>query len=440
MVLAMRKTTPFLLLLFAAAPMASALDLMQTYELAVQNDPQLRQARATYESAKETRPQAKALLLPDISVNGDANRVYQDVRKSPTGRTGSDTFTSSGISLDLFQPIYRRDRWVQLQQTDDLIASAEAQYLAAEQDLMFRTAQAYFGILDAQENVKFAAANKKAIARQLDQAKQRFEVGLIAITDVHEAQAAYDGARSEEIAALNDVDSAWEALIQIIGPRPIEELARLKSDLPLNPPEPADLERWSETALKQNLSVLSAYHNAELARKGIEVQRSGHYPTLDLVASYGVDDTTGDSASRFDTGLVGVQLNVPLYQGGGVSSRVRQAQYDFQAAQDNLEAQRRTVDRVVKDAYRGVETSISQVEALGATVVSSESALEATEAGYEVGTRTIIDVLNVQRNKFGADRDYATARYAYVLNGLLLKGAASILSPDDLEQVNDWLE
>jgi len=437
----MRKTISVcLLLLFGAAPMASALDLIQTYELAVQNDPTLRQALADYESAKETRPQAKAQLLPNLSVNGDANRVYQDTRKSPTGRTGSDTFNSSGISIDLFQPVYRRDRFYQLQQTDDLIASADAQYLAAEQDLMYRTAQAYFGILDAQENVKFAEANKKAIARQLDQAKQRFEVGLIAITDVHEAQAAYDGARSTEIAAKNDVDSAWEALLQIIGPRPVEEIATLKPDFPLTPPEPADLEQWSETALKQNLSVLAAYHRAELARKGIEVQRSGHYPTLDLVASYGVDDTTGDAASRFDTGVIGLQLAVPLYQGGGVSSRVRQAQYDFQSAQDSLDAQRRSVDRVVKDAYRGVETSISQVEALAATVVSSQSALEATEAGYEVGTRTIIDVLNVQRNKFDADRNYAVARYAYILNGLLLKGAASILSPDDLKQVNVWLQ
>jgi outer membrane protein len=329
---------------------------------------------------------------------------------------------------------------IQLEQTDDVIASAEAQYLAAQQDLMFRTSRAYFGVLDAQENLKFARANKKAIARQLDQAKQRFEVGLIAITDVHEAQAAYDGARSEEIAAINDVNSAWEALFVIIGPRPIEELAPLKPDLPLTPPKPADMEQWSETALKQNLSVIAAYHNAELARKGIELQRSGHYPTLDLVASYGWEDTTSEAASRFESGLVGVQLAVPLYTGGLVSSQVRQARYDFEAAQDNLEAQRRSVDQVVKDAYRGVLTSIAQVEALGATVVSSESALEATEAGYEVGTRTIIDVLNVQRNKFGADRDYAVARYAYVLNGLLLKQAASILSPEDLAQVNAWLE
>jgi outer membrane protein len=162
---------------------------------------------------------------------------------------------------------------------------------------------------------------------------------------------------------MNDVDSAWEALFQIIGPRPKEELARLEPDLPLTSPEPADLQQWSETALKQNLSVIAAYHNAELARKGIQVQRSGHYPTLDLVASYGVDDTTGDAASRLNTGVLGLQLAVPLYQGGGVSSRVRQAQYDFQSAQDNLDAQRRSVDRVVKDAYRGVETSISQVEA-----------------------------------------------------------------------------
>jgi outer membrane protein len=306
---------------------------------------------------------------------------------------------------------------------------------------MFRVADAYFNVLDAEADLRAAEANKKATARQLEQAKQRFEVGLIAITDVHETQAAYDGANTDVIVSRNAIDTAWEALLEIIGSHPREDLAQLQDPIDLAKPEPADLDQWAETALEQNLLIESAFRSAELARKNIELQRSGHYPTLDLVGSYGtLDNSDSNRGSRSNLGVIGLELNVPLYQGGGVSSAVRQARYDFEAAQDNLEAQRRSVNRTVKDAFRGVDTSISAVQSLAATVVSSKSALEATEAGYEVGTRTIIDVLNVQRNLFESERNYAKARYRYVRSGLLLKQAASILSPDDIAAVNGMLK
>jgi len=429
------------LALTAWAPGASALDLLQAYELATESDPQIKAALASLESTRESRPQAKALLLPNIGVGGDASRVHNDLRESFTGNTGTDNYNDYALSISLVQPVYRRDRWVQLDQTDDLIASAEAEYAAAEQDLMFRVADAYFGILDAEADLRAAEANKKATARQLEQAKQRFEVGLIAITDVYETQAAYDGANTDVIVSRNSIDTAWEALLEIIGSRPREDLAQLRDPIDLAMPEPADLDQWADTALEQNLLIESALRSAELARKNIELQRSGHYPTLDLVGSYGTSDSSDSrTGSRANLGVIGLELNFPLYQGGGVSSAVRQARHDFEAAQDNLEAQRRSVNRTVKDAYRGVDTSISTVQSLSATVVSSKSALEATEAGYEVGTRTIIDVLNVQRNLFESERNYAKSRYRYVRSGLLLKLGASTLSPEDIAAVNGMLE
>jgi len=437
----MKKPVGILLLIpILLAPPAQAEDLAQIYQLAMDNDPTLKAVYAQLNSTKETKPQAKALLLPNISIGGDASRVHLDTQKSPTFVTGTRSFNDKSAAISLVQPVYHRDRWIQLEQTDSLIAGAEADYAAAQQDLIFRTAQAYFNILDAKEVLRAAEGNRKAIERQLDQAKQRFEVGLIAITDVYEAQAAFDGARSEEIAAQNQVNNAWEALFQVIGPVPVRELADLKAEFPLKLPQPADINQWAETAQQQNLLVIAAQNDVEFAKQNIELQRSGHYPTLDLVGSYGRDDSSGSLGSKVDTGVIGLQLSVPLYQGGGVVAATRQARYDFQGTQDILDAQRRAVNRQVHDAYRGVETSIAQVEALQATVVSAKSAVEATEAGYEVGTRTIIDVLNVQRNLFESESAYATARYSYVLRGLQLKLAASILSEGDLNNINTWLE
>lgn len=415
-------------------------DLLQVYDLALQSDPTLRAALADRNSVRESEPQAKALLLPNLALSADANRVHTDTNKSPTGFTGINNFNDSSLGVGVVQPVYNRSRWIQLDQTKDLITSADAQYEQAQQQLIVDTATAYFNVLRAEDNLRFATANLEATERQLDQAKQRFEVGLIAITDVYEAQASYDGARSVQISAKNAVDTAWEALLKIIGQNHRKELRRLQEEIALNLPEPASVDEWSRTAQTQNLGIVAALSDNEVARKNIEVQRSGHYPTVDLVGRLAYDDSSGSRGQEVTTGLIGLQLNLPLYQGGGVDSSVRQAQYDFQSAQENLDALRRSVNQAVNDAYRGVETAIAQVEALNATVISSKSALEATEAGYEVGTRTIIDVLNVQRNLYENESRYASSRYDYILSGLRLKLAASVVSEDDLKRINEWLE
>lgn len=416
-------------------------DLLDVYDLALQNDPIIREAQQELLAVRESRPQAKSALLPNIFLDADADRVYRDVNstKGPAP-TGSDTYNDTGLTIGLNQTVYNRDFWITLQQTDDIIARAEAQYANAQLDLMRRVIQAYFDVLGSQDNLTVSKGQKEANLRQLDQAKQRFEVGLIAITDVHEAQAAYDGSRADEIAAANDVENAWEALLTIIGYHR-EPLAILGAKLPLNPPVPADIEEWASTAVQQNYNVVAAESQAEAAKKGIEIQRSGHYPQLNLVASYGRDNNRLDpGGSNVDSGRIGLQFDLPIYQGGFVTSRTREAQADYQGSMEVLDQTRREVNQDTRNAYRGVLTSIEEVGARQATVVSSQSALESTQAGYDVGTRTLVDVLTVQTNLFDATRDYLRSRYQYIINGLGLKFFASTLSRQDLEAVNTLLE
>ncbi len=432
-----KKLLPLLVSLIVASPVFGE-DLSQVYALAKENDPQLMAARAERDSALEARPQAKAALLPNISLTGSANRTRRDVESSPSGASKS-TYGTSQLQLKLSQPIYHRDYWIQLEQADKQIAQAETGFAVEEQGLIVRVAEAYFDVLSAQESLEFSQSENAAIARQLDQAKQRFEVGLIAITAVHEAQAAFDQSRADLINAENKLDNGWEALHEIIK-TPVSELAPVVDELPLNPPEPKAIDQWAETAQQQNLGVQSARYSTEIARQNIDVQRSGHYPTLDLVGSHSLDRSSSSSGTDADTTSLGLQLNVPLYSGGSVSSKTRQAVFDLEAAQQNLDKQRRSVNRQVRDAYRGVLAGISTVEALKASTVSAQSALEATEAGFEVGTRTMVDVLNAQRDLFRARSNYSSVRYNYILSGLQLKQAAGTLAEKDLADVNSWLK
>jgi outer membrane protein len=434
-----KRLIPIFLLLLT--PMAQAQDLMAVYELAVKNDPQLQTAAEQLNAARETKNLSRAQLLPTIGLGASYDYVHSDLktlRGESVDRTSDYNDTNLGLSLT--QPIYRRDFLVQLEQADSTIAQSEAQYAAAQIDLMLRSATAYFNILSAEDDLRVAQAEREATGRQLDQAQQRFDVGLIAITDVHEAQAAYDAARASEIAAENSLDNAWEALFEIIGPEPKTRLAKLGDGLQLTPPVPNDLQQWSDTAQQENFDIIATRSNLESVRQEIEVSRSGHFPTLDLVGGYNITRTDNDLGSEADTATIGLELALPLYAGGGVSALTDQARANYRAAQQGLDQTRRAVNRQVRDAFRGVLSTISRVEALQAATVSAKSALESTQAGYEVGTRTIVDVLNVQRNLFSSQRDYLRSRYDYILNGLSLKSAAGNLGAEDLQRVNGWLE
>jgi outer membrane protein len=412
-----------------------AQNLVELYDVALNSDPQYQAARANKQSVQQLVSISESRLLPTIGFSANVNQVDKDVVAS----TGFDeSYQAEDYTLSVNQPIYRRDRWLALDQSKEQSKKADIEFLAAEQDLIIRLSKAYFDVLAAKDTLDFVLADKKAISRQLDQAKQRFEVGLIAITDVHEAQAAYDQAIANEIEAVNRLDSTKEILREIVGDQ-MQDLDLLGPIPELLPPVPASLDSWTEEALQQNPLVQSALKTAEVARQEISVQKSGHYPSLDIVGSYSMSRSDANTAVETDVGVIGLQLAVPLYSGGGVVSATKKAHFDYDAALQVVEQQQRSVTRLVRDAYRGVMSSISRVKALEATRVSSKSALEATEAGFEVGTRTIVDVLNSQRNLYSTMNDYAQARYSYVINGLLLKQAAGTLSVDDLKMINQWL-
>jgi len=414
--------------------------LLDNYLLARDNDPQLKAADATRLAQAETKDQSVALLLPNIALTGNTDKISSDTDSNfAFNPSRKEDFHTNGYSLVVTQPVYHHDYWVGLRQADATVAQAEADYGTAKQDLMIRLASGYFDLLAAQDNLDFARAEKEATARQLEQAKQRFEVGLIAITDVHEAQAQFDLTVAQEISADNLLANAREALQEITGQ--YEQAPQLlRDEIPLLSPEPTDIEQWVKTATAQNLNLKSAQFAREVASEETNRQRSGHFPTLDIVASKNHSDSNSAFGSQRDTDQISLQLNVPLFAGGAVSSRTRQAAYRAEAAKQNLLQTRRSVVRQTRNAYLGVIAEISRVKALKQAVISSAKANEATQAGFEVGTRTIVDVLLSQRELFRAKRDYARSRYDYILNTLRLKQAAGSLAQTDIEAINGWLK
>lgn len=424
---------------------AQAENLLDVYRLALDSDPQVKAAEASWQAVQETRQQSRALLFPKVTLNGNAARNRQEIVSSsnsslffPSGSTFY--FTNKSLSLNLNQPLYHHDYYVQLRQSEARIRQAEAEYHVAQQGLLLRVSEYYFAVLAETDTVGFAQAEKLAIARQLEQTRQRFEVGLVAITDVHEAQARFDLASSQEIEAQTRLASSREALREITATLPAT-LSGLTDAVTLVSPEPQNVEAWVDTARNQNFQIIAAQAATDVAAQNIEAQRAGHYPTLDAVLNHGYGSSGGAFGARetLDS-VIGLQLNVPLYSGGAVNSRVREAQHRFVQSKQLLEQQQRTAVRQTRDSYMNVLASISRITALRQATVSSQSALNATEVGAEVGTRTTVDVLNAQRDVYRAQRDLARARYDYVLNMVRLKQAAGMLSLADLEQVNVWLQ
>ncbi|MFZ5492839.1 MAG: TolC family outer membrane protein [Pseudomonadota bacterium] len=421
----------------------TAEDLLTVYQQAVQNDAQLAAAAAARDAARELKPQAFSFVLPNIQASADTSKsILRTQSTSFVTPSGRQEFNSNFVQLELVQPLFNWQLIAGLGQADALVRQADNQYAFAEAELMLRTADRYFGVLAAIDTLAFAEAEKAAIGRQLDQARQRFEVGLIAITDIHEAQARYDLTVAQEIDARRQVANAMEALREVTGTG-YENLVPLAADLPLQPPAGDDAETWVAHAADNNPLVAASREAVQAAKKEIERQRAGHFPTLDARVTY-LDASA--NASRFGAGLdnedtiYGLQLKLPIFEGGRTNSLVRQAQKQFLEAQQRLEQQSRSTARETRDAYLGVNLSISRVNALRQALVSNQSALEATELGYRVGTRTSVDVLDAERELFRAKRDLATARYEYVLNVLRLEMASGQLTQDDLARANGWLE
>ncbi|NNF17889.1 MAG: TolC family outer membrane protein [Gammaproteobacteria bacterium] len=434
-------------------------DLMSAYRLAVDNDPLLKEAAANRLALLEARPQARAGLLPFINLQGQ----YQDVGNdgtfsnfSPSLGTTVSTDSNSdsrslGYQVQVLQPLFRWDRFVALKRADKTIAQAEVNFAAAEQDLASRVAQRYFTVLSARDSLRAETLNKEAIGRQLEQNETRFDVGLIAITDVLESRAAYDQSIASEIEAKRVLATARESLREITGSY-LENLAAPGLELELGNPVPADQDAWVRQALEQNLSLEASRLSVEIANDDVKTQRTGHYPSVDLALSHGEFDSSGDSVNTVmgvstpgsndqdsSSDTISLQFNVPIYSGGAVSSRVRQAVYEKRAAQQRLERVARETERQTRDAYLSVLSEISRVRALKEAVKSSETALAATEAGFDVGTRTSVDVLNSRRDLLRSQVTFYNARYDYIINLIRLKQAAGSLAIEDLAEINSWL-
>ncbi len=428
---------------------ACAADLLSLFALAEERDPVYKGAQAGFRATLETYPQARAGLLPSLEITADVARNFQEVT-TPGGIVGSGdgdffrggdfSFTAGGYSLNLTQPLYHRDRFIALKQADSRIRQAQYEVDAVYQELIVRLAERYFGLLGAGDNLEFARAELTALGRQLEETRARFDVGLIAITDVEEAQAGYDLSVAQEIEARNLVDDAREALYEVIGEDP-GTIAKLRGQIPLLVPEPADITAWADQALVENRRVSAAGAAVETAKEEIDRQAAGHFPTLDLVGNHGFS-TAGGRFGNVDTDgtSIGVELNLPIFAGGAVVSQTREAVAQHEQAIDAMEQARRASYRRTREAYLGVMAGISRIKALKQAVQSSEVSVVSTQAGLEVGTRTAVDVVVTERALFRTRRDYARARYNYLLDTLRLKLAAGTLTSSDLVGVNAFLE
>ncbi|MCS6986837.1 MAG: TolC family outer membrane protein [Sphingomonadaceae bacterium] len=425
--------------LLLGAAWVRAENLSDIYRLALANDPQYAAAREAYRAGLEKLPQARAGLLPSLSLTAFARNSDTEVSGGSPSHTSNQPY---GYALALTQPIYRKQNLETLAQAQLQVTLAEQQLKLAGQDLMLRAAQAYFELLQAQDDLAQAQAQRQAFAEQLKQARRAFEVGAATIVDSHEAQARHDLALAQEIAAANTLEVKRRALERLIG-RPAPRLAPLKEPVSLPLPDPPQAEHWERRAEQSNLNVLARMSAHEIARREVERQRGGHYPTLDLTARY--DDTRrtstlpgGSSANRRD-GVIGLEINLPLYQGGGVSARVREAVANLEKARYELDDARRTAALAARQSYLGVVSGAARVKALEQALVSSDTQLRSTKLGLEVGVRTRVDVLNAEQQRYTTLRDLAAARYQVLLAGLQLKAAAGSLDEADLKAIDALL-
>lgn len=405
-------------------------DLLATYRAALQNDPVFLAAEYQQLAAIEARPQARAVLLPQINLTANAARTNND-------NDQFDSFTSSELNLRLTQTLYRRSNYITLSRAELQVEQAKATYIVARQSLLLRSAEGYFALLAAQDNLDFTRSDKEAIQRQLEQAERRFEVGLIAITDVKEAKSQYDLAVAQEIAADNQLATAREALRVLTGHYP-QAWSRLDEASPLIAPDPNNIEHWVDLAKQSSPQLLVAQLASEIAKKSIALERAAHLPNTELVGSYTNSNSDG-LAGDAETTQLRIQVSIPLYTGGLISSRVRQANASFELSRQQFDSQRRTTEQQTRDAYRSVLADISRVRALQQALISTQSGAEATQAGFDVGTRTAVEVLSALQETYRAQANYLRARYDFILNTLRLKQAAGTLVAADIEQVNNWL-
>jgi outer membrane protein len=457
----MRRFIGLVFLASASASVSAGVDtpadtqtLIDIYQLAKQNDAVLASAQAGNIAAQEKQVQGKALLLPSVGLSANASRIHSDAEypgrvnaATSTIATGAQNYTESwdsyGYRLSVSQPLFRKQNWVSYEQSKNQVAQSDEQLKATVQDLVLRVAQAYFDLLLAQDTVELNIAQQAAISNQLEQAKVSFEVGTATITDVNDAQAKYDQVVAEGIVAKNDVEVKKQAVVRIIGQMP-QRIAIMQEKPALKPVDPSSMDEWVKIGEAQNLQLKIQQKALEIATQELEKAQAGHYPTLDLVANYNKANQNGSNIgsvgrSYIDTTDIGLQFQVPIYQGGATSSRVREAVANQQKARDDLETSLRQTDFEVQQAFLAATNGLSLVQAVEQAVVSTRSSLDSTKLGYEVGVRTSVDVLNSQQQYFTARRDLLRARYVFLLSKLKLKSAAGMLAEADLTEIDQLL-
>jgi len=433
------------------SPALMAVDLIGVHDLALESDPRLQAAEYRREATAENKTQAWANLLPQLGASGNWSKGNTKTTISELDFKDERTTADNSYGLRLQQSLYDQANYEQLDVARGQITEADALYQVVYLDFLLRVSDSYFLVLTLMDGVTFAEAEELALKRQYEQAEQRFEVGLTAVTDVHEAKASYDNARARAIVARNNLADSKEELKALTG-QYFEEFDALQEVLPLVEPDPSNADRWVEIALSSNPSVLASRAAVEISDSNMRLARTGHFPTLDLVATYNdftnkkfvIRDDFQQPIARTDLGvddtMVQLQLVFPIYQGGAVSSRTRQARLLMDATGQDLDDVQRATVRETQNAFRAILAGIQEVQAFEQARISAESALEATQAGFEVGTRTIVDVLIAQQRKFQAQRDNSIARHAYILRHLRLKSIAGLLTSEDLRVVNQLLE
>ena len=419
-----------------------AIDLLEAYNLGLTSDPKVLAAEAYRNSVQKTKPIGLAGLLPSVVLNLNASGLQADTGKSPyIGQANTAVIFGQGsINLQLKQPLFRYDAWVTYWQADYKLAQAQAQLEAEYQDLAVRVAKAYFEVLYAEDIVDFTNIQLKGLEAQANMVKERLNLGFSTVVDLNETESRRDKIAADLIQAEQKLNDAREALREIIGVYEYN-LIKLPEFIQLNSPLPEDIEKWSEVAQQGNLQIIAATSAAEIARHDIDFNYAGHLPTIDLTASqYTTGNNRPTGAYQLNQQEIGLVMSIPIYQGGGVSARVDQARDIYEQSLHQLDQQRRSTQRLVKDAYRGVLTSIKRIGALQSALKSGLSALEGAQMGFQVGSRTIVDILVQQSIYFQYWSEYARARYDYLINGLMLKQAAGLLQQTDIDATNQVIK
>ncbi len=423
------------LLLTMLCPLTShAMDTISSiYDDALKKDPALMQKQSSLSATQELIPQAKALLMPTVAATAGYN--YSDINSKTSFDYHSES-TTYGVSVE--QPLLDLGAFSLWNQAEATVSQAEYELKATEDELITRVTTAYLEALAAQDNVDFAEAQKTSILKQLEQSKKRHEYGQIAATGVYEAQARYDLIIAEQIQAQNTLLSKLEALQEITG-REVSKLKPLKDDVLLLQPQPNDAAEWNKVAMEKNPQLQALIQTQRAAKESISYKKSARYPTINLQGGLQNSTTDGITEQEEESATIGISLSIPLYTGGSISSTIKEAQFKYNEAQYGVEQIRRSLTKQIRDAFRGISSNISQVKALEQALKSNEIAYEATEAGYEIGTRTMVDLLNAQTELHRAKLNLKSAKYNYLINYILLKQAAGTISADDIGRLNNQL-